>query len=80
LVAAFLLGRGSVGNANAKLAVQTLNHFARKITIDLKLLDRNTQAFKCIAEVKARFVEASDVLMREGETKRKRKKSVHHDV
>jgi hypothetical protein len=47
-----------------------LRAFARKIAIDLEVLDRNVQAFECVAEIEARFVEASDVLVRKGKSAR----------
>ena len=67
MVVGFLVVEGSsCFSANAKLAVQTLNHFAGKITVDLEVLDRDVQAFECVAEVKARSVELSAILVGEG--------------
>ena len=68
----FLVVRGSScsnAGAYAKFAVQTLNHLARKIAIDLEVLDWNVQVFECVAEVEARGVELSDVLVSEGESR-----------
>ena len=76
LIVGLVVVRGSICfSGNAELAVQTLDDFARDIAVDLKLPDRDFQAFKCVTEVKARGVELSDILVCEGESRREAKQS-----
>ena len=65
LVVGILVVRGSLGG---ELASQAFNHFARKIAVNLEVLDRDVQTFECVAEIKARGRELSDVLVCEGES------------
>lgn len=76
LIIGLVVVRGRICfSGNAELAVKTLDDFAGDIAgdiaVDLEVLDRDVQAFECVAEVKARSVELSDILVGEGESERK---------
>lgn len=79
VVVSLVVRRSSCSSAStyAELAVQTLNHFARKIAVDLEVLDWDIQTLECVAEVEARGVELSDVLVGEGESERRVKQLAH---
>lgn len=53
---------------NTEFAVQAVDDFAGEIAIDLEVLDGDVQLLKGVAEVKARGVETSDVVVGEGES------------
>ena len=55
-------------NSNTEFAVQTVDDFAREIAINLEVLDGDVELLKGVAEVKARGVETSDVVVGEGES------------